>query len=174
MDTVSLIKTQMEGSHGLLEQTMADVTPELAQWLPPGVANPIGATYAHAVIREDLMLNDLLKSAAPIAATASAGNMGLSEMPPSGGDGYTEWTRNVKIDLPALKEYAQAVYNGTSDYLSSLSAADLERPVDLSNFGLGKQNVAFVLTNILDWHIDAHCGEISCLKGLQGVKGYPF
>jgi hypothetical protein len=174
MDAVRLIQTQMDSSHGLLEQTMADVTPELVQWLPPGVANPIGATYAHAVLSEDRMLNDMLRGAAPLAATAYAGKTGLSEMPPRGGDGYTEWTRNVQIDLPALKEYAQAVYTGTSDYLSSLSADDLDRPVDLSNIGLGKQHVAFVLTTMIDWHIDAHCGEISCLKGLQGAKGYPF
>jgi len=174
MDAVRLIQTQMDGSHGLLEQTMADVTPELVQWLPPGVANPIGATYAHAVVSEDTLLNDMLKGAPSLAGTAFAGKTGLSEMPPRAGEGYAEWTRTVQIDLPALRAYAQAVYHGTSDYLSALSAADLERPVDLSGFGLGEQNVAFVLTNILDWHIDAHCGEISCLKGLQGAKGYPF
>ncbi len=95
-------------------------------------------------------------------------------MPPRAGDGYSEWTRSVQVNLPLFKEYAQAVYTSTTEYVSSLGAADLERPVDLSNLGLGQQNVAFVLTTIVDWHIDAHCGEISCLKGLQGAKGYPF
>ena len=87
MDAVRLITTQMDHSHDLLEQTMADVTPELAQWVPPGVANPIGATYAHAVLAEDKMLNEMLKGTAPLAATTFAGKMGLSELPPQGGDG---------------------------------------------------------------------------------------
>ncbi len=51
---------------------------------------------------------------------------------------------------------------------------DLEREIDLSNFGLGKQSVAWVMNNGVIGHVASHCGEISCLKGLQGAKGYPF
>jgi len=38
MEPVSILKEQVEGAHGILEQTMADVTPEQAHWSPPGVA----------------------------------------------------------------------------------------------------------------------------------------
>jgi hypothetical protein len=34
--------------------------------------------------------------------------------------------------------------------------------------------VAHVLDLFVVWHINAHCGEISALKGCQGAKGYPF
>jgi len=33
--------------------------------------------------------------------------------------------------------------------------------------------VEFLLNNLL-YNAAAHCGEIACLKGLQGAKGYPF
>jgi len=173
MNTVSVLKEQLEGAHAVLEQTMADVSEEQANWAPPGIANPLGATYAHAVSAEDAVVNGMLRGGATLIASASAGKVGLSELPPTEGD-YGEWARRVKVDLPPLKGYAQVVYKSTGEWLASLSAADLERAIDLTGWGLGKQSLAWVLGNILIWHIDAHCGEISCLKGLQGAKGYPF
>jgi len=174
MEPVSILKEQVEGAHGILEQTMADVTPEQAHWSPPGVANPLGATYAHLVSSEDMFVNGMLKGGAPIMASTFVGKSGLSEPPPMGGEDYIAWTRRVKVDLPQLKEYAQAVYSSTSEWLSSLTTADLGKEIDLSGFGLGKQTLAWVLGNIIIWHVDAHCGEVSCLKGLQGAKGFPF
>ncbi len=177
MDTSTVLREQIEGAHSVIEDTMADVTEEQAHWPPPGKANPLGATYAHAVLSEDFMVNGLLKGAAPLVAGEWAGRAGLSEPPPmpdQGEDVFARWFRSVRVDLPALRQYAQAVYKNTSEYVGSLQAADLDRTMDLASMGLGTQTVAWVLGNIIVWHVDAHCGEISCLKGLQGAKGYPF
>ena len=174
MEAGSSLRGQFEGAHEILEQTMADVTPEQAQWSPPGKANPLGATYAHAILAEDMMVNGVLKGSAPIMATTFAGKAGLSELPPPPDQDYGDWARRVQVDLTAAREYAQAVYKNTTDYVSSLSDSDLERTLDLTNMGLGKQNVGAFLGNILLWHVNAHCGEVSCLKGIQGTKGYPF
>ena len=168
------LRTAFEGAHQIMEQTMADVTPEHAQWAPPGLANPLGATYAHAVISEDMMLNGMLKGSAPIMATSFAGKSGVSEPPPPPDKDYGEWARRVQVDLKAARDYAQAVYSNTADYIGSLSEADLQRQIDLSGFNLGQQTVGWFLANVLLWHVNAHCGEVSCLKGLQGAKGYPF
>lgn len=174
MDIVSVLKDQLDGAHELLEATMADVTPEQANWPPPGRANPLGATYAHALSSEDAVVNGMLRGTPLLLASMPPGNAGLSELPPADAD-YGEWARRVRIeDLGALKAYAQAVYKSTSDWVGSLSAADLEREIDLTGWGLGKQTLGWVLGRIVVWHVDAHCGEVSCLKGLQGAKGYPF
>src|SRR3989304_4858251 len=170
MNTVSVLKEQLEAAHAVLEQTMEDVTEEQANWAPPGIANALGATYAHAVSAEDAVVNGMLRGGATLIASASAGKVGLSELPPMEGD-YGEWARRVKVDLPPLTQYAQAVYKSTGEWLASVGPADLERAVDLTGWGLGNQSLAWVLANILIWHIDAHCGEISCLKGLQGARG---
>jgi len=45
--------------------------------------------------------------------------------------------------------------------------------LDLSALGLGQQPVRFVL-NALVVNAAMHCGEVSCLKGIQGLKGYPM
>jgi hypothetical protein len=73
-----------------------------------------------------------------------------------------------------LKSYAQAVYANTDAYLSSLTVADLARLFDLSALGIGQQTVATALSMLVLIHVGNMTGETSCLKGLQGTKGYPF
>jgi hypothetical protein len=55
----------------------------------------------------------------------------------------------------------------------AIEDAELGRAIDLSAMALGVQSVGSLLTVVLH-NILAHTGEISCLKGLQGLKGYPF
>ena len=82
-----------------------------------------------------------------------------------------EWAREVKVDLEAARQYANAVYSATDQYLASLEPADLDRKLELS--GLGEKSVAFVLSSFLSSHTSNLTGEISVLKGIQGAKGYP-
>jgi hypothetical protein len=131
----SLLRPQFDAAHQLLEATMADVTTEQAHWMPPGIANPLGATYAHVVTAEDYIIQGMFKRVAPLAATEWAGKSGLSEPMPSPGPQWSEypgWTRRVTLDLAALKVYAQAVYAATDAYVSGLTDADMARPFDLS------------------------------------------
>ncbi len=78
------------------------------------------------------------------------------------------------MDLAALAVFAQAVYAATDAYVSGLNDADLARPFDLTPLGLGPQTVASALSIIALNHVGNMTGEISCLKGLQGARGYPF
>jgi hypothetical protein len=174
MDAVSLFRQQLQDAHWILEETMKDVTAEQAHWAPPGVANPLGASYAHAVMSVDFIINGMLRGGAPLAMSTWAGKIGLSEPPPPPTEPWDKWGRQVRIDLSALREYAQAVHKAADEYLASLSDDALSRPLDLSAFGVGEQTVAWLLTNAVVGHIAGHCGEVSCLKGLQGAKGYPF
>lgn len=170
MDATILLREQFKFAHGILEGTMQDVTAEHAHWSPPGNANPIGATYAHIVISEDMMFNGMVKGAAPPFATTRAGKTGLSEPPPAPGAGsWDEWVRSVQIDVPALQGYAKAVYETSDEYLASLRADELGRELDLSQ--MGKQTVGWFLGNNALSHISHHCGEVACLKGPSGSEG---
>jgi hypothetical protein len=175
MDAQSLLRQQLKSSHGWLEGTMQDVTPEQAKWNPPGKANPLGAAYAHVILSEDAMVNGMVNGGAPLFATTWAGKTGLSEMPPPPSDGqpWDAWARRVQIDLPALRQYAQAVYTASDEALASLTPEAMNRSVDLSAFHMGEVSVINFLATIVATHVRDHCGEISCLKGLQGAKGFP-
>ncbi len=175
--TISLLQQQLQETHQFLQATIAGVTAEQAHWLPPGNAHPIGASYVHTIMTEDIVINVLLKGGAPLFATTWAGKTGFSEpMPMPGPDwqDYAQWTRRVRVDLPAMQAYTQAVYAATADYLSSLAPEDLEQVVDFSNVGMGQVTRAWVFSRLVIGHTDNLCGEISCLKGLQGMQGYPI
>ncbi|MEX2159270.1 MAG: DinB family protein [Dehalococcoidia bacterium] len=174
MDAVDLIRKQYKGAHDLLEVTMKDVTDEQAHWAPPGIANPLGATYFHVVGAEDFLLSARVRGTQPLAMGGFAGKAGVSEPPPGPGPGIDEWMRRVKVDLAQVRAYAQAVYKQTDDWLATLSADELDKPMDMSTFGMGEQPISTLVAGIIIQHINNHLGEISCLKGMQGAKGYPF
>jgi hypothetical protein len=79
----------------------------------------------------------------------------------------------VQVDLDVIPGYAQAVYAATDAYLAGLTDEDLSRTMDLSSWGVGEQTLGWLLSLMLG-NVEWHTGEISCLKGLQGAKGYPF
>src|SRR5438552_943919 len=168
MDAITLLRSQLQTAHQFMEGTMADATQEQADWQPPGVANPLGASYAHVVIAEDGVINGVLQQRPPLAATTWAGKIGVSEPMPSPGPEWTHyggWTRRVHTDLAALRAYAQEVYANTDAYVASLTPDDLDRPLDLSGIGMGKVNLGWALSNLVLGHIHDLMGEISCMKG---------
>lgn len=170
MNAISLLRNQMKAANELLEATMADVTPEQAHWLPPGIANPLGSMYAHAVLVQDAITNGTLRAVPPLYKSSWKDKTGISAPQMHA---TLEWARNLKVDLPALKSYAQDVYAATDAYLATLVETDLERTVDLTAAGLGKAPLSWILNYFLVGHTHNMTGEISCLKGLQGAKGYP-
>jgi hypothetical protein len=171
MSAIALLREQIQHAHELLDATVADVTPEQAHWVPPGTANPLSATYVHAIASEDAVVQMILQGGAPLYATVWEGRTGISEVQPLSSP---EWARRVQVDLPALHEYARAVHGATAAYLATLADSDLARTIDLSNLSLGQMNVGAILSRLLLSHVDNMCGEISCLKGLQGGRGYPM
>jgi hypothetical protein len=95
-------------------------------------------------------------------------------MPGPDWEKYGPWARSVRVDLPTLREYAQAVSAASGAYMATLTQEDLDKQVDLSGAGMGQVNIGWILSNLVIGHIHDLMGEISCLKGLQGARGYPF
>jgi hypothetical protein len=90
--------------------------------------------------------------------------------PEHGGDMQT-YMRTIRVDLPALHDYARAVAEATEGWLGSLAPEDLDRTIETP---IGEYKLAQLLDLFVVWHVNVHCGEISVLKGCQGAKGYPF
>jgi hypothetical protein len=83
--------------------------------------------------------------------------------------------RGYECDPKAMSKYAEAVFANTDAFLDSLKDSDLEREVELVQFGLpNNMSLGTFLTTMLLGNTYAHTGEISSLKGWQGAKGYPF
>ena len=172
MNAQALLQQQLAGYHDILEQTIADCQQEtLDKNLPGATITSVGSVYAHVVFSEDEILHGMLQGKPALYRAENwASRTGVA--PPSTPDFKAEWARTVKMNLPAFREYAKAVYGATDAYIAALSDADLERKVQ-TGF-IGEQTVAFVMSNILGWHVAEHNGEIAALKGVQGLKGLPF
>ena len=88
---------------------------------------------------------------------------------PGGGRGWDE-VRSKHLAVAPAMAYEQALRVATDAYLATLTAEELDRPINL--FG-AQRPVAAALT-MLSVHTLGHAGEIAALKGVQGVKGLPF
>lgn len=82
-----------------------------------------------------------------------------------------EWAAQVRLDLPAFREYAAAVYQRTDETIADLGDAQLDAEYETA---AGKQSIAQFLGGIPLNHIIGHSGEIAAQKGARGLKGLPF
>jgi hypothetical protein len=173
MNTVQLLQYSLDNAFGILGQVTAELTQEQADWQPPGIANPIGAMYWHTISGADDVVYRWALGQEPLRQRAGWDERVLTVSvpePEQGGD-WLAYMRAIRVDLPALHDYAQAVAEALQDWLGSLTPGDLERTIDTP---IGPYTLAQLLDLFVVWHINAHCGEISALKGCQGAKGYPF
>ena len=166
---VTVIRGQYSQMQGWLEGTMGGVTDELTHYNPPGLPSPIGAQAGHIVASLDGFLVGIAAGKPPLMMSNFANKTGLSELPPQGGD-FSAWGQSVKVDLPALHEYSKAVFAEVDSYLASISDGDLQQEKEFG--GAGNQTVLWAL-NVLILNTYSHVGEISAIKGMQGLKGYP-
>lgn len=171
MNAIEVHREGVRWGYELLEMVVQDVTDEIAYARPPGTANPIAATYAHAITGLDSIPARLLQGKQPLYETTWEDRTGISE-PQQHQD--SEWARRVRVDLDAARAYGQAAYEATDAYIAGLTDADLAREIDLTAFGLGVRTVSWCLTALVTGHLNNMAGEISVLKGIQGLPGYPF
>lgn len=170
-----ILSEQLKDAHTHLNATMEGVTNEVAHFQPEGKANPISGTFAHLIFSEDFFISTLIQGKAPLMETEFKDKTGASEIQPSEWvEAYPKWLREVKVDLTQMEEYKKAVFSASEDYISSLTDQDLEKEIDLSAFGMGNKKLSSVLGGMVIGHCRDIMGEISVLKGIQNLKGYPF
>ena len=169
LDGRALLRGQVAEMHRILEQAVGDCQDAMVGTQLPGAKiNSIGAIYAHTVFSEDGILNAVVRGTTPVYFAGGFANKVGLEMPPGGME--PDW--NPQVDLGAFREYAAAVYRETDQFLADASEDDLSRIVDLGF--APPMPVSTLAANVLVWHIATHQGEISALKGVQGVEGLVF
>jgi hypothetical protein len=98
--------------------------------------------YLHALCVEDITIQSVLGEGAPLFTSLWHNESG----PPS---------------LPALREYAEAVYTSTDAYLDGLSTNALTRIVDLARLGMGWHAVGWVIRRFVVQECGHICAEIA-------------
>jgi hypothetical protein len=173
MNTVELIQFSLGSAFDILKDVTADLTQEQADWQPPGIANPIGAMYWHTISgADDVVYRWSLGQESLRQRDGWDDRILAVSVPEPELDGdWLAYMRTIRVDLPVLHDYAKRVAEALQGWLGSLTPEDLERAI---NTPIGEYTLVHVLDLFVIWHINAHCGEISALKGCQGAKGYPF
>ena len=64
--------------------------------------------------------------------------------------------------------------NASIEFLTTADDAALARPIDMSFVGQGSVPVSGVLSTFVIGHLNNLCGEIAAIKGVFGLRGYPF
>jgi len=169
----------LQDAHETLEGTMSGVTNEVANWQPDGKALSIAAAYTHALVSEDMLLNTMLRQNQTLLDKEWNEKMGLNTPHPAVTETWEQdfatWTKTVRIELPKLQEYSKAVYQQTDEYLVALSEEEFAtKNIDLSGWGMGDYPLWRFFYRFIIGHADNLTGEISAVKGLQNLKGYPF
>jgi hypothetical protein len=164
MDAITYAKLGLERTFGLFNTIADGMTPEQYNWKPGGTANPVAKTHVHAMTSVDFFITGTL-AGAEMRWKTFAPQQGLPANP------MEIWGYSGEVSLDALKEYGQAVQTSALDYVASLKDADLDREVETAFFG--KQTAAFMI-GLTGIHVMGHGGDISAVKGLQGLKGLPF
>ena len=107
-----LLRWQFRLVHELLEGA--------AGRLPPDATRP-RVRYAQVVLCEDLTVGAGLAGTVPLALSSWAGHTGLSELPALAvRTDWSGWEARVRVDLAAVRGYAQAVYAVTDAFLAEL------------------------------------------------------
>lgn len=171
MSRAELLRAQLKSAHDAIEETMDDVTQELLDRMPAGVANPLGERYAHHLNSEDSLVHLILQGKAPLMSSSWLGRTGISE-PRFGSD--PQYARRVRVQLEPARAYAREVYAASDEYVGSLGEADLERLIDMTAVGFGQVPVWWVLSRLVIGHVYEVHGEIAAVKGALGVRGFRY
>jgi hypothetical protein len=148
-DAVVLLRSQIHRVHQLLEEHVVAAT-QRAQ-AAPALQREILSLYAHALCVEDTTINLLLRGTPPSFTSTWIGGQ------------LAPW------DLTSVQGYADVVYAGTDTMLERLTSASVQTPVDLSDVGLGRPDVVWVLNTFILWPTVMTCGEIAS-KHRQNVR----
>jgi hypothetical protein len=173
MNTVDMLRYSMDNAFGILGQVTSDVTQEQADWTPPGIANPIGATYWHTISSVDEIVHKWGRESEPLNLRDGWQErvLAVTAPEPEPGGNWLAYMQAIRVDLPVLHEYSERVCEAVRTWLDSLTPADLERKIKTP---AGELNLGEMLETFVVWHVNAHCGEIAALKGCQGARGYLF
>jgi hypothetical protein len=136
----------------------------MAAWRPPGRANTIAATYAHIVRNQDEDLNRSFLRRPMLLEGAWRGKAGLPDC--------DDFAPEATFDWPALHAYGRAVGAYVIEAVDALTEDDLNVVASISTPDIAVWHGLDVVRLTVGHHIRLHGGEIACLKGLQGAKGY--
>ncbi|MGE0057777.1 MAG: DinB family protein [Dehalococcoidia bacterium] len=166
MDIRDSFLNALNDAHRMGDIALEDLTPEVAHFDAGGTTNTIAQLLSHLTMGEDAAFNRMITGGTRIIETDSwAEKCGI---PLERG---AVWGKEWKLNIDAFREYRELVKKSASGYIETMDLADLDKEVEAFN---GLRPVHNIMQIIVINHMLGHEGEVSTLKGIQGLKGLPF
>jgi hypothetical protein len=197
MDASTLFLTQHAGMHGvavrgrgrptLADRTFGELTDAQMRLRPAPAANSLAWLLWHMARAEDLFVNTVLFARPQVLADGWSARLEVA--PVDIGTGMTAAEAAALadgVDLPALREYRDAVGRRTREIVAAMApadwegrveAADVQRAVDAGGFGPNAGGLAAfftgwpraaLLSSIAVLHPAQHLGEAATVRSLGG------
>jgi hypothetical protein len=151
----------------MLGIALTDLDDKVVNFRASDHVNSIAQILAHVVMGEDRLINASCKGGERLFD--AQGWEAKTGIPGAQGAVWNE--KAWQMNIPAFLEYQREIEKAAMGYVLSASPEELEREV---TFGPFVRPVADQLRGVLIHHMLGHSGEISALKGVQGLKGLPF
>jgi uncharacterized damage-inducible protein DinB len=166
MGTVDYIKHSLAFAHRALADA-TNGTDEQLHFVPDHGSHSIAWCLWHTARVEDLIINARSRQAPQVWSEEWATRIGLpfEGMGTNMSDDEAQ-TIHIK-DVDAFREYQQAVWQQTDEYLSALGDGDLEREIPTRDGGT--ESVGQGISLHMLGHFNGHRGEINTLRGMQGM-----
>lgn len=164
----AVLKNAFDTVHMVYNAVTTDLTNEAARYVVPGGTLPnAAAIIAHTLWGEDMVVNAALERPTLLESGRFAPSGMLSPM-----NAMTPEFLAQSFDLQGLREYADAVFANTASGLETITPAALDRmlPTPLGT----EMDAASFMASFGVVHVGVHTGDISALKGAQGLRGLPF
>lgn len=171
MTLAEFIQAELTRLHALLDRAAADLTPEQWHAVPAGNAraNTIAFELWHYARTEDNIVRFILQERRPTVWMEGAWAERLGLPPVAQGTGMrVEDAHALRInDFAAFREYVQAVWRSTDDYLSNPDASTFDTPVLVKP--LGEMPAIRALGQVCMTHGFTHLGELELCRTLLGL-----
>ena len=168
MDFIEWLQTEIAEGHVMGDQVMDGLTGEVAHFEPGGTTNNIAQLMAHLTMGQDRAINVAIRGGQSVF---DLGGWGARTGIPS--ERGAIWNKGWKLDLDAFQTYRTQVNQSAKAFMASAKPSDFEGETQWGPPGMMRPKL-WVLGTPATSHLRFHYGEISTIKGLQGLKGLPF
>ena len=144
---------------------LQELTPEVAHFDAGGTTNTIAQLMARSDDGRGRRFQPQSEARHPPIETDGWAEKAGIPLERGAGPGKDE------LNIEAFAQYRESAKKSASSYIESMDLKDLDKAVEWFD---GPRPAHHIIQIIVINHMLGHSGEVSTLKGVQGLKGLPF
>ena len=167
MELLDYMRSAVTTVNDMVNTAMQDLDDDVVNFEPGGTANTIAQLLAHMVSGQDLLINERIGGGKSLHESGWSAKTGIPLDRPQ------IWQRETwRLDLAGFDAYRIEVAQRATALFETLQPNELDHEIQWIRGP--SRTLAMTMQLIFINHGMGHCGEISAIKGMQGLKGLPI